>query len=77
MKFNLIDFIKKKSLKERFLLFMAILFFLIYLTLGFMVIFWKKLPLNLPQNYRYAFGGLLIVYALFRSVRIFKSGSDE
>ncbi|RXR22190.1 hypothetical protein EQG61_09335 [Flavobacterium stagni] len=68
---------KKKSLKGRFLLFIGILFFLIYLTLGLMIIFWEKIPLRMEQNYRYAFGGLLIVYAFFRFIRYLSPNSDE
>ena len=61
--------IKKKSLNERFLLVIRMLFFLIYLTFGFLVIFWKQLPLNLTPTYRIALGLLLIAYAFFRFVR--------
>jgi uncharacterized membrane protein (DUF485 family) len=67
----------RKSLKERFLLFIGILFFFIYLTLGLMIIFWKKLPLKLPYNYRIAFGVLLIVYAFIRFVRYYKENSID
>ena len=74
---QLIDNFKKKSLKERFLLVIGILFFLIYLTLGLMIIFWEKIPLRMEQNYRYAFGGLLIVYAFFRFIRYLSPNSDE
>lgn len=67
----------KKSLKERFLLFMGILFFLIYLTFGLIVIFWDKLPLRINYGYRIAFGVLLIVYAFTRLLRFFNSQQDE
>jgi uncharacterized membrane protein (DUF485 family) len=58
-----IDNFKKKSLKERFLLVIGILFFLIYLTFGLMVIFWKKLPLNMSDNYRTVLGVVIIGYS--------------
>jgi len=67
---------KEKSPKERFLLVIGILFFLIYLFLGLAVIFWKNLPINMPQNYRIAFGLLLIVYSLLRFLRFFNSNKD-
>ncbi|HPJ10173.1 MAG TPA: hypothetical protein PLS51_06050 [Flavobacterium sp.] len=67
---------KEKSPKERFLLVIGILFFLIYLFLGLAVIFWKALPINMPQNYRIAFGLLLIVYSLIRFLRFFNSNKD-
>ncbi len=62
----------KKSPKERFLLIIGILFFLVYLVLGLIVIFWKEFPLNLQPGYRMAFGILLIVYAFIRFLRFFK-----
>jgi uncharacterized membrane protein (DUF485 family) len=68
---------KKKSLKERFLLFIGILFFLIYLTLGLFIIFWKEFPLQMKTGYRIAFGVLLIVYAFIRFLRFFNSNTEE
>ncbi|MDI1318116.1 MAG: hypothetical protein PSU83_12480 [Flavobacterium sp.] len=66
-----IENFQKKSLKERFLLVIGILFFLIYLTLGLIIIFWKSLPLALEYKYRIAFGVLLIVYSFIRFLRFF------
>lgn len=68
---SLTDKFQKKSLKERFLLVIGILFFLIYLTLGLLIIFWKSLPLALEYKYRIAFGVLLIVYSFLRFLRFF------
>jgi len=68
--------IQKKSLKERFLLVLGIMFFLIYLVLGLMIMFWKKLPLNMDPMYRYAFGVLLIVYSAIRFLRLINSNTD-
>ncbi len=70
---KIINNYKKKSLKERFLLFIGILFFLIYLTLGLAVLFWKKLPLKIEPNYKIALGILLIAYGFIRFVRVFNS----
>mgnify|MGYP006142120923 CR=1 FL=1 len=70
---NLIDSFQKKSLKGRFLLVIGILFFLIYLTIGLIIIFWEKLPLNMPSNYRTALGVILIVYAFLRFLRFFNT----
>jgi uncharacterized membrane protein (DUF485 family) len=67
----LIDNFQKKSLKERFLLVIGILFFLIYLTLGLIIIFWKEIPLLMSHNYRLAFGVILIVYSFLRFIRFF------
>ncbi|UPT69523.1 MAG: hypothetical protein M0D53_10040 [Flavobacterium sp. JAD_PAG50586_2] len=66
-----IENFQKKSLKERFLLVMGILFFLIYLTFGLVIIFWKSLPLTLEYKYRIVFGILLIVYSFLRFLRFF------
>lgn len=62
---------QKKSLNERFLLVIRILFFLVYFVFGLMIIFWKSLPLTLPYNYRIVFGIVLIVYSFFRFLRFF------
>ena len=67
----------EKSLKERFLLFIGILFFLIYLTFGLLIIFWDKLPLKMPLTYRVALGLIMIVYAFIRFIRFFKTNSQE
>lgn len=67
---NIVSNIKKKSLKERFLLVLGILFFLVYLILGLFIIFMKNFPLAIQSNYRIAFGILLIVYASIRFFRI-------
>lgn len=64
---------QKKSPKERFLLVIGVLFFLIYLGMGLAIIFWKDLPLQMEAKYRIAFGVLLIVYAFIRFMRFFKS----
>ncbi|KUJ60425.1 hypothetical protein AR687_17720 [Flavobacteriaceae bacterium CRH] len=73
---DMLNNIQKKSLKERFLLVLGILFFLIYLVLGLMIMFWKKLPLNMDPMYRYAFGILLIVYSGIRFLRLINSNSE-
>ena len=66
---------KKKSLSQRFLFVIGILFFLLYLVLGLIIIFWKNIPINMEPNYRMAFGVLLIVYSFFRFARFFNANS--
>nr|WP_316633298.1 hypothetical protein [uncultured Flavobacterium sp.] len=73
---NMLNNIQKKSLKERFLLVLGILFFLIYLVLGLMIMFWEKIPLDWEPKYRYAFGGLLIVYSAIRFLRLINSNAE-
>ena len=63
---------QKKSLKERFLLVIGILFFGLYLSFGLAVIFWKGLPLNMSNGYRIALGIIIIVYAFLRFIRFFQ-----
>ncbi len=67
----------KKSLKERFLLVIGMLFFLLYLGLGLIIIFWKSMPISMEPKYRIAFGLLLIVYSFIRFVRFFSIQNDE
>ncbi len=74
---NLKDNLMKKSLKERFLLFIGILFFLIYLTFGLAIMFWDKLPLKMAFGYRLALGSLMIVYAFIRFLRFFNNSHEE
>ena len=66
---------KKKSLSQRFLFVIGMLFFLLYLVLGLIIIFWKNLPINMQPTYRMAFGALLIVYSFFRFARFFNANS--
>ena len=62
----------EKSLKERFLLVIGIVFFLMYLVMGFAIIFWKKIPLDMSFGYRVSLGSILIVYAFVRFIRFFQ-----
>jgi uncharacterized membrane protein (DUF485 family) len=71
MSSNLVDNMKKKSPKERFLLVIGIVFFLLYLLLGLAVIFWKEFPLAMEFKYRIALGVLLMVYAMIRFLRFY------
>ncbi|SHF94439.1 hypothetical protein SAMN05444396_1039 [Flavobacterium segetis] len=73
---DILDNIKKKSPKERFLLVMAILFFLLYFALGLIVIFMKNFPFEMVYGYRVAFGTLLITYAIIRCYRIIIDNKD-
>lgn len=67
---------KKKSLKERFLLVIAILFFMLYFVLGLIVLFMKNFPIRMPMNYRIAFGVLLMVYAFIRCWRVINDNKE-
>jgi hypothetical protein len=71
MSSNLVDNMKKKSPKERFLLVIGIVFFLLYFLLGLAVVFWKEFPLAMEFKYRIALGVLLMVYAMIRFLRFY------
>jgi len=62
--------IQKKSLKERFLLVIGVLFFVLYLILGLLIIFMNNFPLDMKLGYRIAFGMLLITYGFIRLIRL-------
>lgn len=73
---KIINTIQKKSLKERFLLVIGILFFLVYLVLGLFIIFMKDFPVDMQRHYRIAFGVVLIVYSFFRFLRIINDNKE-
>lgn len=67
----------QKSLNRRFLFVLGIVFFLIYVTLGCILIFTDYFPLNITHTGRLLFGGLLIVYGIFRFIRILQSRNNN
>ena len=73
---NILNNIKKKSLRERFLLVLGILFFMVYLVAGLFIIFMNNFPLAMEPAYRIAFGVLLIAYASFRFFRIINDNNN-
>jgi hypothetical protein len=74
---HILTIYKKKSLKERFLLFIGIMFLMIYLTLGAILIFWTTFPIRMETKYRIALGCLLIVYGTFRFWRLLKTDTND
>ena len=73
----------QKSLLERFLLIIGILFFLLYFILGTGIIFWEYIfperdfPLVMEMKFRIAFGVLLIVYAFYRATRFYHKNNNS
>ncbi|MFD0699283.1 hypothetical protein [Myroides pelagicus] len=61
---------KQKSLLQRFLFVFGFFFFLLYVGLGLTLILWKDMPIELEYTNRMLFGGLLIVYGIFRFIRL-------
>ncbi len=68
---------KQKSLKRRFLLILGALAFLSFLVFGLMIVFWNKIPLNMPSYQRIIFGSFVIIYAIIRFSRVLKKEPDE
>jgi uncharacterized membrane protein (DUF485 family) len=68
--------IQKKSLRERFLLVIAILFFMFYFVLGLFIIFMDNFPLDMATEYRWAFGLLLVVYSVYRGIRLINDNRE-
>lgn len=63
----------QKSLMQRFLFIMGILFLVVYIILGLIFIIWKDMPyFTLPYTNRLAFGIVLIIYSIIRFFRIIK-----
>lgn len=67
---NIINNFKQKSLLQRFLFFIGLIFLILYFLLGCIFIFWKNIPLELSYTRRLLFGILLIVYSIIRFYRI-------
>lgn len=65
---KIIENFKKKSLKGRFLLVISFLNFIAFCFLGGLLVFWKKLQLNLPNNLQIIVGGLIILFGFFRFI---------
>lgn len=68
---------KQKSLSRRFLLILGGLAFVCFLTLGLLVIFWDKFPLDMPKYQRIGFGCIVIIYAVIRFSRLLRKRQDE
>jgi uncharacterized membrane protein (DUF485 family) len=75
------NFFKEKSPQQRFLLILGVTMIIIFLGLAILVMFFGELinldPEKFPQKYRIAFGVLLLIYALIRFSRIYKSKEND
>lgn len=63
---------KQKSPQQRFLFILGFVMFLFYTILGLTLIIWEEMPLPIERTYKVLLGCLLIVYGVFRFMRIFK-----
>ncbi|TDG37259.1 hypothetical protein EZJ43_03825 [Pedobacter changchengzhani] len=66
------DIFKQKSPKQRFLLILGLLMFLLYLFMGLAFIFWTRLAIPIDRPYKIAIGVFLIVYAFVRLLSLAK-----
>jgi uncharacterized membrane protein (DUF485 family) len=73
---NIYRNIQEKSLRERFLLVIAFLFFLFYFVLGLLIIFMDNFPLDMSTEFRWAFGFLLMAYSAYRGRRLINENKD-
>jgi uncharacterized membrane protein (DUF485 family) len=73
---NTVKNIQEKSPKQRFLLVIGMLFFILYFVLGLIIIFMKHLPFEMTSEYRLGFGILLIVYSVIRCIRFLNDNKD-
>ncbi|GGH31034.1 hypothetical protein FAZ19_22090 [Sphingobacterium alkalisoli] len=64
---------RQKSPTQRFLSILGLFMFLVYFTLGLLIIFWDKFPLEIDARYKNMFGILLIVYSFMRFIRLFQN----
>lgn len=68
---------KQRSPNRRFLLVLGGAAFVCFLTLGLMVIFWDKFPLDLTRFQKIGFGSVLIIYSVIRFARLLRKDQDE
>ncbi|MNK35227.1 hypothetical protein D3C87_537460 [compost metagenome] len=74
------DIFKQKSPKQRFLLILGLVAFLLYLVMGLAFIFWPPLALRfnfIPTWGRIAIGIFLIFYAFVRLLSLGRRDSSQ
>lgn len=77
MAYNRQRYNRQKSPHKRFLLVFGIFFFIAYIVLGCILIFNHKLNIPLNRNGRMAMGCILIVYGLFRFIRVWQQAKEK
>jgi hypothetical protein len=61
----------KLSLAQKLNILFGIIMVLIYLTMGFLIIFFDAILHNLERTYKNLFGILIIVYAVYRIYKVY------
>jgi hypothetical protein len=64
---------KQKSLQQRFLFVLGLVFLGLYVFLGVTLFVWKSMPVDISYTRRIILGGILIIYAAIRFVRLQQS----
>jgi cytochrome c biogenesis protein CcdA len=73
---NIIKNYKQKSLSQRFLFVLGLVFLFMYVFLGITLFIWKAMPVEIPYTRRVLLGVILIVYALIRFYRLNANASE-
>jgi hypothetical protein len=67
---------KQKSPQQRFLFILGLVMFAFYLVLGFTLILWADMPVDIERKYRILLGCILIVYGVIRFTRVIKQDNN-
>jgi hypothetical protein len=67
---------KQKSLKRRFLFILGLITFISFVTLGAMIIFWERVPLDLTRSQKILFGSAIMIYASYRFWRTVRKDEE-
>ena len=67
---------KQKSLSQRFLFVLGLVFLLLYVFLAITLFVWKTMPVEISYSRRVILGVILIVYALIRFYRLNNNASE-
>jgi uncharacterized membrane protein (DUF485 family) len=73
---NLFKNYKQKSLSQRFLFVLGLVFLLLYVFLAITLFVWKAMPVEIPYTRRVILGFILIVYAIIRFYRLNTKASE-
>ena len=69
---GIINSFKQKTSGQKISFLFGLFFFLLYFALGLAFLYWKNLPFDISRPLQLAFGILLIVYSIFRLIRIIR-----
>lgn len=67
---NIFKNYKQKSLSQRFLFVLGLVFLFLYVFLAITLFVWKTMPVEIPYSRRIILGIILIVYAIIRFYRL-------